>query len=68
MDIVKEIQKKADEVLKDDKKKEQVGDAVENVLKEAKKHVKDKNAQKTIESIIKGVDDATSQKKKNQSS
>lgn len=64
MDVVKEIQKKAEEVMKDDKKKEQLGDALEGALKEAKKHIKNNNTQKTIDTIIKSVDDATSSTKK----
>ena len=64
MDILKEIKKQADDILKDDKKKEQAGDAVENILKEAKKHVKDKKAQKGIDQIIDKVDKATTSKKK----
>ena len=41
-----------------------MGDTVEGALKEAKKHVKNKSVQKTIDSIIKSVDEATSSKKK----
>lgn len=63
MDIFKEIKKQAEDILKDDKKKEQAGDAVENLLKEAKKHVKDENGSKTIDKLIKTVDDATTSKK-----
>ena len=64
MDVVKEIQKKAEEVMKDDKKKEQLGDAVEGALKEAKKNIKNDNTKKTIDTIIKSVDGATSSKQK----
>ena len=64
MDLVKEIKKQANDVMKDDRKKEQMGDTVEGALKEAKKHVKNKGVQKTIDSIIKSVDEATSSKKK----
>ena len=63
MDIFKEIKKQAEDILKDDKKKEQAGDAVENLLKEEKKHVKDEKSSKTIDKLIKTVDDATTSKK-----
>ena len=64
MDLVKELEKKTKNIMKDDKAKEQVGDVIENALKEAKKHIKDKDKQKTIDTIIKGVDKATTKKKK----
>lgn len=65
MDLVKELKKQADDIMKDAKKKEQMGDTVEGALKEAKKHFKDVKTQSTIDSIIKTVDDATSSKKDN---
>ncbi len=64
MDLVKELKKQANDILSDDKKKEKAGDTVEDLLKEAKKHVKDKNTKKTIDSIITSVDKATTSKKK----
>lgn len=64
MDIVKEIQKQANDILKDDKKKEKMGDTVEGILKEVKKSVKDEKGKKTIDTLIKNVDKATSNKKK----
>lgn len=64
MDLVKELKKQAEEIMKDDKKKEQMGDTVEGALGEAKKHFKDKKTKSAIDSIIKTVDDATSSKKK----
>ena len=64
MDIVKEIKKQANDILKDDKKKEKAGDVVEGLLKESKKHVKDKNTKKKIDTIISSIDKATSNKKK----
>ena len=39
MDLVKELKKQADGILKDEKKKEQAGDVVEGLLKESKKHI-----------------------------
>ena len=63
MDLLKEIEKQANDIMKDTKKKEKVGDTIEQALAEAKKHVKDKNTKKTIDSLIKSVDDATSIKK-----
>ena len=64
MDLVKELKKQANDILKDEKKKEQAGDIVEGLLKESKKHIKDKNTKKTIDSIITSVDKATTSKKK----
>ena len=64
MDILKEIKKQADTILKDDEKKEKVGDAVEGVLKEVKKSVKGDNSKKVIDNLIKSVDGATSKEKK----
>ena len=64
MDIVKELKKQAENIMKDDKKKEKMGDTIEGALKEAKKHVKDDKKKKTIDSLIKSVDDATTSKKK----
>ena len=63
MDIVKEIEKKAKDILKDEKKKEKAGDMVEGALKEVAKNVKDEKSKKKIESLIKEVDKATSCKK-----
>jgi hypothetical protein len=67
MDILKELQKQANGVLKDQKKKEKMGDAVEGVLKEVKKSVKDENTKKMLDKAIKTVDDATTSKKKKKS-
>ena len=64
MDILKELAKQANNVMKDGKKKEKVGDAVEGVLKEVKKSVKSEDSKKMIDNIIKTVDGATSTKKK----
>jgi len=64
MDLVKELKKQANDLLKDEKKKEKAGDMVEGLLKESKKHLKDKKTQKTIDSIISSVDKATTAKKK----
>lgn len=64
MDLVKELKKQANDILKDEKKKEKAGDMVEGLLKESKKHLKDKKTQKTIDSIITSVDKATTAKKK----
>lgn len=64
MDLVKELKKQANDILKDEKKKEKAGDMVEGLLKESKKHLKDKKTQKTIDSIISSVDKATTAKKK----
>ena len=64
MDLVKELKKQADGILKDDKKKEKAGDVVEGLLRESKKHVKDKKSRKTIDSLINSVDKATTNKKK----
>ena len=62
--LMKELEKQAKDLLKDKKKVEQAGDAVEGLLKEAKKKTKDKNTQATIDKIIKTVDNATTTKKK----
>ena len=64
MDLMKNLEKQAKDILKDEKKKEKAGDVVEGLLKEAKKKVKDKKSQKTIDTIISTVDKATSSKKK----
>ena len=64
MDVMKELKKQAKDIMKDNKKKEKMGDAVEKALKEIKKGVKDEKGKKTLDSIIKGVDKATSRKKK----
>ena len=63
MDIVKELKKQADEIMKDEKKKEQAGDAVEGVLKGVKGNVKDEGKKELIDKAIKAVDDATTSKK-----
>lgn len=64
MDIVKELKKQANDIMKDEKKKEKAGDTVEGILKSAKKQVKDKDKQNLIDKAIKAVDDATTSKKK----
>ena len=64
MDLVKELKKQANDILKDEKKKEKTGDMIEGLLKESKKHIKDKNSRKTIDNIISSVDKATTSKKK----
>ena len=61
---IKDLEKQAKELLKDKKKVEQAGDMVEDFLEKAKKKTKDKKKQKTLDTIIKAVDDATSTKKK----
>ncbi len=62
--LMKELEKQAKDLLKDKKKVEQAGDAVEGILEKAKKNTKDKKKQKTIDTIIKAVDDATTTKNK----
>lgn len=62
--LMKDIEKQAKDLLKDKKKVEQAGDMVENFLEKEKKKTKDKKKQKTIDTIIKAVDDATATKKK----
>ncbi|MBR6112913.1 MAG: hypothetical protein IKP79_00175 [Bacilli bacterium] len=62
--LMKDIEKQAKDLLKDKKKVEQAGDMVENFLEKEKKKTKDKKKQKTIDTIIKAVDDATTTKKK----
>lgn len=62
--IMKDLEKQAKDLLKDKKKIEQAGDAVEGILKEAKKKTKDKKMQATIDKIIKTVDNTTTTKKK----
>ena len=62
--LMKELEKLAKDLLKDKKKVEQAGDAVEGILEKAKKNTKDKKKQKTIDTIIKAVDDATTTKNK----
>ena len=64
MDIIKELKKKAEDILKDEKKKEKAGDAVEGVLGQVKKKVKDDKTKKMIDNVIKNVDKATTSKKK----
>ena len=64
MDIVKEIKKQANDIMKDEKKKEQVGDTIENGLKTIKSKVKDTKKKDMIDKAIKVVDDATTSKKK----
>ncbi len=68
MDIVKEIKKQANDIMKDEKKKEQVGDTIENGLKGIKSKVKDKKKKDMIDKAIKVVDDATTSKKKTDNS
>ena len=63
MDIVKELKKQADDIMKDEKKKEQFGDAIEGGLKAIKGQVKDKDKKDLIDKAIKVVDDATTTKK-----
>ena len=41
MDLIKELKKQAEDILKDEKKKEKAGDAVEGVLGQVKENVKD---------------------------
>ena len=64
MDLVKELKKQAEDIMKDEKKKEQAGDAVEGALKTVKGHVKDEKKKDMIDKAIKAVDDATTTKKK----
>ena len=64
MDLVKELKKQANDIMKDKKKKEKAGDAVESILKSVKSQVKDKDKKKMIDKAIKAVDDATTTKKK----
>ena len=64
MDIIKKIEKEAKSILKDEKKKEKAGDAVEDVLKTVKKSVKDEKHKKMIDGLINSVDKATTSKKK----
>ena len=64
MDIIKEIKKQANDIMKDEKKKEKVGDTIENGLKGIKTKVKDKKKKDMIDKAIKVVDDATTSKKK----
>jgi len=64
MDIVKELKKQTNSIMKDEKKKEKVGDAVEGVLKNIQKKTKDEKKKKMIGQAIKTVDSATSAKKK----
>ena len=68
MDIVKEIQKQAKDIMNDDKKKEKAGDAVEGVLKTVKKNIKDEKSKKMIDGLIQSVDKATTSKKKKKKS
>lgn len=62
-DLMKTLEKQAKDILKDKKKIEQAGDMVEDFLAKEKKKTKDKKKQKTLDTIIKAVDDATSTKK-----
>ena len=64
MDIVDELKKQANDILKDEKKKEKAGDTVEGVLKTVKKSIKDEKSKKIIDGLIQSVDKATSSKKK----
>ncbi len=68
MDLVKELKKQTNDIMKDKKKKEKAGDAVEGILKEVKKQVKDKKKKDMIDKAIKVVDDATTSKKKTDNS
>ena len=62
-DLMKTLEKQAKDILKDKKKIEQAGDMVEDFLAKEKKKTIDKKKQKTLDTIIKAVDDATSTKK-----
>ena len=64
MDLVKELKKQANDIMKDKKKKEKAGDAVEGILKSVKTQVKVKDKKKMIDKAIKAVDNATTTKKK----
>ena len=64
MDILKELKKQTEDILKDEKKKEKVGDALEGALGQVKKNVKDDKTKKMIDNVIKSVDKATTSKKK----
>jgi hypothetical protein len=64
MDLIKELKKQTEDILKDEKKKEKAGDAVEGVLGQVKKKVKDDKTKKMIDNVIKNVDKATTSKKK----
>ena len=64
MDLVKEIKKQANDIMKDDKKKEKFGDVIEGGLKVIKNQVKDKSKKNFLDKAIKAVDDATTTKKK----
>lgn len=64
MSIIKELKKQANNLLKDSKKKEKMGDAVEGVLKEVKKSVKNKNTKDILDKAIQTVDSVTTTKKK----
>ena len=64
MGILDKVKKEATNMMKDAKKREKAGDAIEGVLKNAKKNVKDEKSKKTLDKVIKAVDSATSQKKK----
>ncbi len=62
--LMKKLEKQAKDLLKDKKKVEQAGDMVEGLLEKEKKKTKDKKKQKTLDTIIKAVDDATTTKNK----
>lgn len=64
MDIVKELKKQANDIMKNEKKKEKLGDTIENGLKTIKDQVKDKNKKELLDKAIKAVDAATTSKKK----
>lgn len=64
MGILDKVKKEATNMMKDAKKREKAGDAIEGVLKNAKKNVKDEKSKKTLDKVIKAVDSATRQKKK----
>ena len=63
MDIVKELKKQVNDIMRDDEKKEKAGDAVEGVLKQVKKSVKGDKEKALIDKVIKEVDKATTSKK-----
>ncbi len=64
MDMVKELKKHANNIMKDKKTKEKIGDTIENGLKSIKNQVKDHNKKEFLDKAIKAVDAATTSKKK----
>ena len=64
MDILKELKKQTEDILKNAEKKEKVGDALEGALGQVKKNVKDDKTKKMIDNVIKSVDKATTNKNK----